>query len=110
MHRLRNEEGSGVIQTLKLFSSPCRVRANQITAFTNHYIPSMVLNHSYCGNEQVDVREYRIGSNCRCCTFGYSELFPEQKEVICSFVAGHDVFVSLPTGLRKSLCFGMLPS
>ena len=35
---------------------------------------------------------------------GY-ELRTKQREVILNFVRGHDVFVSLPTGSGKSLCY-----
>ena len=37
------------------------------------------------------------------------ELRTKQREVILSFVRGHDVFVSLPTGSGKSLCYSVLP-
>ena len=40
---------------------------------------------------------------------GYPKLLPEQKQVITSFVKGRDVFVSLPTGYKKTLCFAALP-
>jgi superfamily II DNA helicase RecQ len=33
----------------------------------------------------------------------------EQLEAVLSLVAGKDVFVSLPTGFGKSLCFAILP-
>ena len=33
----------------------------------------------------------------------------EPEEVVRAFLSGNDVFVSLPTGHRKSLCFAMLP-
>ena len=42
-------------------------------------------------------------------SLGYLELKPEQEEAVASFVRGADVFVSLPTGYGKSLCFGLLP-
>ena len=42
-------------------------------------------------------------------SFGYTQLKKEQEEVILSFASGHDVFVSLPTGYGKSLCFAVLP-
>ena len=40
---------------------------------------------------------------------GYTELRPKQEEVILDFVHGTDVFVSLPTGSGKSLCYSLLP-
>ena len=33
----------------------------------------------------------------------------KQREAITEFVQGHDVFVCLPTGFGKSLCFALLP-
>ena len=40
---------------------------------------------------------------------GY-ELRPEQRQSLQKFVAGNDVFISLPTGFGKSLCYILLPS
>ena len=40
---------------------------------------------------------------------GYSELKPLQRDSIKAFLAGNDVFVTLPTGYGKSLCFFCLP-
>ena len=40
---------------------------------------------------------------------GYSKLKPLQEEVIIQYVSGKDVFVSLPTGFGKSICYGSLP-
>ena len=36
---------------------------------------------------------------------GYSTLLPQQERVVRAFVQGRDVFVSLPTGSGKSLCY-----
>ena len=43
-------------------------------------------------------------------SYGYPDLKPEQKRVLKSFIEGKDVFVSLPTGYGKSLCYALLPS
>ena len=40
---------------------------------------------------------------------GYKELRPLQEKVVEHFLAGRDVFVSLPTGSGKSLCYCILP-
>ena len=34
---------------------------------------------------------------------------PEQHQAIATFVEGHDAFVSLPPGFRKTLCFTAVP-
>ena len=41
---------------------------------------------------------------------GYAQLRPEQKKAVREFVNGSDVFVSLPTGSGKSLCYAVLPA
>ena len=41
---------------------------------------------------------------------GYSSLRPQQELAVKQFVSGNDVFVCLPTGSGKSLCYSVLPS
>ena len=40
---------------------------------------------------------------------GYDTLKPEQKKSVSEFVNGRDVFIALPTGFGKSVCYGCLP-
>ena len=40
---------------------------------------------------------------------GYRQPTDEQREIVNKFVKGRDVFVSLPTGSGKSLCYACLP-
>ena len=40
---------------------------------------------------------------------GYRNFKDEQMKVVLAFLIRRDVFVSLPTGYRKSLCYGCLP-
>ena len=42
-------------------------------------------------------------------SIGFSRLKPQQNEVVLQFVKDHDVFVVLPTGYGKSLCYACLP-
>ena len=41
--------------------------------------------------------------------FGFN-LKQEQESALKEFVGGSDLFVSLPTGYGKSLCYGLLPT
>jgi len=41
---------------------------------------------------------------------GYKQLKHKQKEAVKEFVSRREVFVSLPTGSGKSLCYDVLPS
>ena len=40
---------------------------------------------------------------------GFTSLKDKQKEAVTSFASGKDVFVALPTGYGKSLCYQGLP-
>ena len=40
---------------------------------------------------------------------GYEKVRQEQFDVVLNFLKGNDVFVSLPTGGGKSLCYACLP-
>ena len=40
---------------------------------------------------------------------GYDRPTDDQREAVETFVIGKDVFVSLPTGSGKSLCYACLP-
>ena len=44
------------------------------------------------------------------CTVGYPNLRSEQERAVLAFMLGKDVFVSLPTGSGKSLCYTILPT
>lgn len=42
-------------------------------------------------------------------SLGYESPTNEQSDIIMSFIKGHDLFVVLPTGSGKSMCFVTLP-
>jgi len=39
----------------------------------------------------------------------YDSLKTEQHRAVTAFASGRDVFIALPTGFGKSLCYGCLP-
>ena len=41
---------------------------------------------------------------------GYPKLYPHQTLAVKIYVSGCDMFVCLPTGSGKSLCYSLLPS
>ena len=40
---------------------------------------------------------------------GLSSLKQEQKDAVMQFLSKKDIFVVLPTGFGKSICYGILP-
>ena len=56
--------------------------------------------------------ETQIGAaSCKAAEkLGYSQLRPQQVRTVKKFIEGHDVFVNLPTGSSKSLCYCFLPA
>lgn len=40
---------------------------------------------------------------------GYERMCQEQFHVVVNFLRGHDIFIYLPTGGGKSLCYAYLP-
>ena len=40
---------------------------------------------------------------------GIATLTGDQERAVCEFASGHDVFVCLPTGSGKSICYALLP-
>ena len=44
-----------------------------------------------------------------CSKMKIKELLPEQDKCVRAFLEGKDVFICLPTGYGKSLCFAILP-
>uniref|UniRef100_A0A1X7UPI7 DNA 3'-5' helicase n=1 Tax=Amphimedon queenslandica TaxID=400682 RepID=A0A1X7UPI7_AMPQE len=61
--------------------------------------------------EDTEKKRHHLDSIIRCCAHscGYEDLKKEQKNAITTFVEGNDVFVCLPTGFGKSVCYFCLP-
>lgn len=57
----------------------------------------------------VDKGRINKASKFAAARFGVETLKPEQEGAIRGFLKGSDVFVCLPTGYGKPLCFGLLP-
>ena len=60
-------------------------------------------------NRDVEERDINISLLCSFQALGHDCPTQDQKEVITKFLSGHDVFVVLPTGSEKSMCFVTLP-
>ena len=56
------------------------------------------------------VEEVTVAVSLAASKLGYSHLKPKQLEAIREFVSGKDVFVSLPKGGGKPLCYAVLPA
>ena len=41
---------------------------------------------------------------------GYTDMEPEQLQVVSGIISGQYVYAVLPTGFEKSLCFACLPA
>ena len=88
----------------------CRSGKRHVRAHSSAY----ALIHVYtwdAGRKQVhgsliSLQEY---INDAATSLGITALKTEQQEAIRQFVLGRDVFVSLPTGYGKSVCYFPLP-
>lgn len=60
--------------------------------------------------QQISDDTLKAAISTAACTLGYEKLKTEQEKSIVQFMKGRDVFVSLPTGYGKSLCYIILPS
>ena len=80
---------------------------------------SRIINYTYRDRprslgllyELYSVKEMSI-SHCvwdAATALGFTSLKPEQEETITQFTLGRDMFVALPTGYGKSLCYYCLP-
>ncbi len=89
--------------------SDCRmtfwVRGNYVRALTDNQAAA-----SICTARMAKYSNTTIDDALRTATkeMGYSDLRPKQEEVVRNFMRGRDVFVSLPTGSGKSLCYSVL--
>ena len=58
---------------------------------------------------EEETKQFERAIHAACARLGYCSLYREQEEVLKNFVSGKDIFVSLPTGGGKSLCYALLP-
>ena len=68
-----------------------------------------VYTHCMGRREKQVHSSYYVASKDAATSLGITTLKTEQQEAIRQFVLGRDVFVSLPTGYGKSVCYFPLP-
>ena len=61
-------------------------------------------------SRQPEVEAWIPVCSCVARSLGFPELKPEQKEAVAAFISGKDVFVCLPMGFGKTLCYIVLPA
>ena len=84
-------------------------RANQIR-FRCDVKPPNICRMQLNVNIKSNMEErYERAMEAAVTRLGYSGLRDNQRKVVLRFLEGNDVFVSLPTGSGKSLCYWILP-
>ena len=66
-----------------------------------------LINHRCAMVTETTMLDKAISAACS--TIGLASLKAKQREAILKFVGGQDVFISLPTGYGKSLCYTLHP-
>ncbi len=95
LHHRHAEKGSGAYAILDL----CRFQDSVVT--NQKSVRVRVLRKMLAYHIILRIRwKYRVKQG----------MISEQELAITYFIRGNDVFVSLPTGYSKSLCFALLPS
>lgn len=59
--------------------------------------------------KKPDKKEVDEAISYACSKMAVRKLKPEQEKCVRAFLDGNDIFICLPTGYGKSLCFAMLP-
>ena len=93
-----------LVDTLEMLAEPIGLHSSQLLCNVTSHILA-ILDSSLIAAMELKKVLTKVAHQ-----MGYSELRPKQEAVVLDLVRGSDVFISLPNGNGKFLCYSLLPA